>query len=115
MRPINNDDLIESIDWVSNGLAKILSLMESILDRPTTGDEFPMLQDHQVTAFERPAWTHRQKQPDLDLVIMATLGGHTTPHQPLLAIGLCLADYKAQMENLLKPYPFGLESTGSAY
>jgi hypothetical protein len=26
-----------------------------------------------------------------------------------------LADYEALMENLPKPYPFGLESAGSAY
>jgi hypothetical protein len=31
-RPINNDDLIESIDRVTNGLVETLSLVESILD-----------------------------------------------------------------------------------
>jgi hypothetical protein len=76
-RPINNDDLIESIDRVTNGLAETLSHMESILDRPTMGDGFPMLQDHQVTASESPAQTPRQRQPDSVLVIKANPGGHT--------------------------------------
>jgi hypothetical protein len=31
-RPINNDDLIESIDQVTNDPAETLSLVESILD-----------------------------------------------------------------------------------
>jgi hypothetical protein len=26
-----------------------------------------------------------------------------------------LADYEASMENMLRPYPFGLEGAGSAY
>jgi hypothetical protein len=76
-RPINNNDLIESIDWVTNCLVETLSLVESVLDRSTTGDEFLALQDHQVAASERPARTHRQRQPDSDLVIAATPGGRT--------------------------------------
>jgi hypothetical protein len=35
--------------------------------------------------------------------------------RPLSAPGLRLADYEAWMENLPKPYPFGLENAGSAY
>jgi hypothetical protein len=35
--------------------------------------------------------------------------------RPLPATGLRLTDYEAQMENLPRPYPFGLESAGSTY
>ena len=49
---MKNDDLIASIDWFTNGLAECLSLTESILDRSTTSDEFPALQDHHAAATE---------------------------------------------------------------
>jgi hypothetical protein len=114
-RSINNDDLIESIDRVTNGLTETLSLMESILDQSATGNEFPALQDHQVAASERPARAHQQRRPDSDLVITATLGGRTARRRPLPVTGLRLADYEARTENLPKPHPFGLESVGSAY
>jgi hypothetical protein len=42
-RSIDNDDLIASIDWVTNGLVECLSLIESILDQSTTSDEVPAL------------------------------------------------------------------------
>jgi hypothetical protein len=48
-------------------------------------------------------------------VITATPDGHTVQRQPLLAIDLHLADYEAPMEDMLKPYPFGLVGAGSAY
>ena len=35
--------------------------------------------------------------------------------QPLPATSLCLANYKAPMEDPPKPYPFGLEGAGSTY
>jgi hypothetical protein len=50
-----------------------------------------------------------------DLVIMTTPQGRTVRRRPLLAIALRLVDYEAWTENLPKPYPFGLESTGSTY
>jgi hypothetical protein len=113
-RPINNDDQIESIGRVTNGLTETLSLVESMLDRSAMGNEFPALQDHQVAASERPAQAH-QKRPDSDVMITAIPGGRTARRQPLPAIDLRLADYEARTENLPKPHPFGLESVGSAY
>jgi hypothetical protein len=50
-----------------------------------------------------------------DLVIMTTPQGRTVRRRPLPAIALRLVDYEAWTENLPKPYPFGLESTGSTY
>ena len=38
-RSIDNDDLIASIDQVTNGLVECLSLTESTLDRSTVSDE----------------------------------------------------------------------------
>ena len=35
--------------------------------------------------------------------------------RPLLATDLCLADYEALMEDMPKPYPFGLVGMGSVY
>ena len=114
-RSIDNDDMITSIDWVINRLAECRLLVDSVLDRSTTSNEFPALQDHQAAATKRPARPHRLRQPDSDLVIMATLEGRTARHRPLPATGLRLADYEAPMENPTKPYPFGLEGVGSAY
>ena len=89
--------------------------MELVLDRSFTSDEFPALRDHQVDATERPTRSHRSRWPYFDLVITATLEGRTARHRPLLATGLHLADYDAPMEDLPKPYPFGLEGVGSTY
>ena len=48
---INNDDLIASIDRVTNRLAEC-PLMDSVLDQSRASDEFLALQDHQATAIE---------------------------------------------------------------
>ena len=59
-------------------------LVDSVFDQSTASNEFPALQDHQAAAIERPARPHCSRQPDLDLVITATLEGHMARHRPLL-------------------------------
>ena len=114
-RSISNDDLIASIDRVTNHLAECQLLVDSVLDQSKASYEFPTLQDHQAAATERPARPHRSRRPNSDMVIMATPEGRTVRRQPLPATGLRLANYEAPMEDPLKPYPFGLEGVGSAY
>ena len=114
-RSISSDDPIACIDRVTDRLAECQLLVDLVLDRSRVGDNFPTLQDHQAIVTERPARPHRLRRPDSNLVIMATLEGHTTWCRPLLATGLCLADYEALTENPPEPYPFGLEGAGSAY
>jgi hypothetical protein len=87
-RSIDNDDLITSIDWVTNGLADCLSLTESILDRSTVSDELPTLQDRRASMTERSARPRRSGCQDSDLVITATPEGHTVRRRPLPATGL---------------------------
>jgi hypothetical protein len=74
-RSIDNNDLITSIDQVTNDLAECLSLMKSILYRFAMSDEVPALQDRHATMTERSARPHRLRWQDLDLVIMTTLEG----------------------------------------
>jgi hypothetical protein len=53
-RSIDNDDLIASIDRVTNRLAECQLLVDSILDRSSASNDFPALQDHQATATKQP-------------------------------------------------------------
>ena len=48
-RSISNDDLIISIDQVTDRLAECQLLVDSVLDQSRASDEFPVLQDHQVS------------------------------------------------------------------
>ena len=74
-RSISNDDLITSIDRVTDRLAECQLLMGLVLDQSRASDEFPVLQDHQATTTERPARPLRSRRPDSDLVIKANLEG----------------------------------------
>jgi len=74
-RSISNDDLITSIDRVTDRLAECQLLMGLVLDQSRASDEFPVLQDHQATTTERPARPHHSRRPDSDLVITATPEG----------------------------------------
>jgi len=114
-RTISNDDLITSIDWVTNLLTECQLLVDLVLDRYRASDDFPTLQDHQAIATERPARPHRARQIYSDLVITATPKGRTVRRRPLPTTGLRLDDYEAPMENPPRPYPFRLEGVGSAY
>jgi hypothetical protein len=107
-RSIDNNHLLTSIDQVTNGLTECLSLTELILDRFAMSDKVPALQDHHATMTERIARPHRPGWQDSDMVIMATLEGRTVRCRPLPATSLRLANYEAPMENMLRPYPFGL-------
>ena len=49
---IDNDDLIASIDWVTDRLMEYQLLVDSVFDRSTASNEFPALQDHQDMATE---------------------------------------------------------------
>ena len=51
-RSISNDDLIASIDRVTNRLAECQLLVDSVLDQSRASDEFPALQDHQTDTTE---------------------------------------------------------------
>ena len=84
-RSISNDDLIASIDRVIDRLVGCQLLMDSFLDQSRASDGFPVLQDHQAATTERPAWPLHSRQPDSDLVIMATPEGHTVQRRPLPA------------------------------
>ena len=53
-RSISNDDLIASIDRVTNRLAEYQLLVGSVLDQSRASDEFPTLQDHQAARTEQP-------------------------------------------------------------
>ena len=114
-RSINNDDLIEAIDRVTDRLAECQLLVDSVLHQSRAGDDFPALQDHQATATERPARPHHLRRPYSDLVITATLEGRTAWRRPLPTTSLRLAYYEALTENPSRPYPFGLEGVGSGY
>ena len=76
-RSISNNDLIASIDWVTDRLVESQLLVGSVLDQSRASDEFLILQDHQATTTERPARPLHSRQPDSDLVITATLEGRT--------------------------------------
>jgi len=86
-RSINSDNLIASIDRVSDRLAKCQLLVDSVLDQSRARDNFPALQDHQAAMTERPTQPHHLMQPNSDLVITATLEGRTAgaDHFPLPA------------------------------
>ena len=51
-RSISNDDLIASIDRVTDRLVECQLLVDSVLDQSRVSDDFPTLQDHQVAATE---------------------------------------------------------------
>ena len=51
-RSISNDDLIVSIDRVTDRLAECQLLMGLVLDQSRASDKFSVLQDHQATTTE---------------------------------------------------------------
>ena len=97
-RSISNDDLIASIDRVTDRLAECQLLVDSVLDQSRASDEVPALQGHHATNAEHPARARCPRWQDEDLVITITLEGHTVQHRPLLAA----------MESMPRPYPFVL-------
>jgi len=99
---INNDDLIASIDRVTNRLTECQLLVDSVLDQCRASDDFPALQDHQAATTERPARPLHSRWPDSDMVITATPEGRTIQLQPL----------PAPTESMPKPYSFGLVGAG---
>jgi len=74
-RSIDQDDLIASIDRVTNGLAKCLSLAKLVLNQSTNRDVTPALQDHHTTNAEHPTHAHHLRWQDEDLVITTTPTG----------------------------------------
>ena len=74
-RSIDQDDLIASVDRVTNGLAKCLSLVESDLNQSINGDVTPALQGHHATNAEHPTHAHHLRWQDEDLVITTTPTG----------------------------------------
>ena len=74
-RSINNDDLIESIDRLTDRLAECQLLVDLVLDQFRVSDEPPTVQGHHATNAERPAHARRLRWQDEDLVIMATPEG----------------------------------------
>ena len=97
-RSINNDNLIEAIDWVMDRLAECQLPVDSVLDQSRASDEPPALQDHHATNAERPAHARCPRWQDEDLVITATPEGRTVQRRPL----------PAPTESVPRPYPFGL-------
>jgi len=106
-RSIDQDDLIASIDRVTDTLAECLSLVNSVLDRSTISGQASALQSHHAAVAERSARARLLRWQDSDLVITAALEGRMGQHRPLPATGLRLADYEASEENVPRPYPFG--------
>jgi hypothetical protein len=51
-RSIDNDDLIASIDWVTNRLAECQLLMDLVLDQSTMNNKAPTPQDRRATTTE---------------------------------------------------------------
>jgi len=94
-RSISNDDLITSIDQVTNRLVECQLLVDLVLDQSRASDEFLALQDHQAATTERHAQPHHSRRLDSDPVITATLEGRTAWRRPLPAACLCLPDYEA--------------------
>ena len=84
-RSISNDDLIASIDRVTDHLAECQLLMDSVLDQSRASDEVPALQGHHATNAEHPARAYHSRWQDEDLVITATPEGRTVQHRPLPA------------------------------
>ena len=82
-RSINNDDLIEAIDRVTDRLAKCQLLVDSVLDRSRLSGEPSALQGHHATNAERPTRARHPRWQDEDLVITATLEGRTVQRRPL--------------------------------
>ena len=74
-RSINNDDLIEAIDRVTDHLAECQLHVDLVLDRSRASDEPPALQGHHATNAEHPARARRLRWQDEDLVITTTLEG----------------------------------------
>ena len=101
-RSISNDDLITTIDRVTDRLAECQLLVGSVLDQSRASDEFPVLQDHQAATIERPTRPLRSRRLDSNLVITATLEGRTAQLRPL----------PTSMESMPKPYSFGLVGAG---
>ena len=70
-RQLDDSDLVESIDRVTEGLAEAHTLVEAIEDRPIE-DGYNPICHHRI---EQPARPSRQRRLDSDLVITATLRG----------------------------------------
>jgi hypothetical protein len=110
-RRLDNSDLIESIDWVTAGLAETLTLVESIRDQSTKDGYGPIC--HHWT--EKPAWAGCQRHLDSDLVITVTSEGQIVHYRPALATSLRSVDYEFLMEHPSIVYPYGLVNATSKY
>jgi hypothetical protein len=108
-RRLNNTDLIESIDWVTTGLAKTLTLVDLIRDRSTEDGYGPI-------CCSRPARAGCQRHLDSDLMITTvTPEGRTVHYQPEPITGLRSGDYEALMELLSNTYLYRLVNMASEY
>jgi hypothetical protein len=87
---LGNSDLIEFIDRVTVGLAKTLTLVESIRDQ-SARDGNGSIHHHRT---ERLAQAGRQRRLDSDLLITVTPKGRTVHHRPAPTIGLRSANYE---------------------
>jgi hypothetical protein len=100
-RHLDNTDLVESINRVTTGLSKTLTLVDSIRDRSAED------------CHSRPARAGLQRRPDPDLVITATLEGRTVHYRPVPATGLRSGDYEDLMEHSPNTYLYGLVNATS--
>jgi hypothetical protein len=108
-RQLDNSDLVKSIDWVTEGLAKTLTLVEAIRDQPTEDGYNPI---HHYWA-ERPAWASRQRRQDSYLVITAIPGERMIHYRPVPSTGLRLGDCEAPTSQPPNTSLFGLANTAS--
>jgi hypothetical protein len=110
-RKLNNFDLIESIDRVTAGLAKTLTLVESIRDQ-SAKDSYGPINHHRT---ERPTQAGHQRRLDSDIVITATPKGRMVHYRLAPIIGLRSTDYEALTEHPSTVYPYGLANVVSEY
>jgi hypothetical protein len=102
-RQLDDSDLVESIDRVTEGLVETLTLVEAIRDQPTKNGRKPA--HHHWT--ERPARASRQRHPDSDLMITATPRGRTVHYRPVPLADLRSEGRETPMDQLHAP---GLDS-----
>ena len=114
-KPIDQDDLITSIDRVDKSLVECLSLVESVLDRSAYDDEFPPLQHFRAVGPKRSARSRRSRWQDADLIIMATPKGRTVQRRPLSRSDLPRDDREASAADIVVAHPFGLANAATIY
>ena len=76
-RSISNDDLIASIDRVTDRLMECQLLVDLVLDQSRSSNEVLALQGHHATNAKHPTHARRTRWQDEDFVITATPKGRT--------------------------------------